>query len=301
MQITRRDFLKYCGGTAAVLGLSFTELGQLEKALADPTAPTVLWLQGSGCTGCSVSLLNRISSSAPATAGDLLLDAINLAYHPNLMAAAGDTAVAVAEQAYNKGGYILAVEGGIPTAFDGSPCWAWNYNGADVTFQDAVSDLASRAAKIVCIGNCASWGGIAALPPNPTGVMGVKALTGKTTINIAGCPTHPDWIVWSIVQLLIGASVSLDSYGRPAALFGHTVHSQCPRREDDDEGGSGDWGECLAPKGCRGQRTQGNCPSILWNGGTNWCVNANAPCIGCTNPDFPGPLPLYQAVDEGDD
>jgi hydrogenase small subunit len=45
----------------------------------------------------------------------------------------------------------------------------------------------------------------------------------------------------------------------------------------------------------------GNCPSTLWNGGVNWCINANAPCIGCTNPDFPDSRPLYQAVDEADD
>ena len=121
----------------------------------------------------------------------MLIDAINLVYHPNLMSLAGQDAVAQAEAAYKKGGYVLAVEGGVPTAFGGRACYAWTYNGMEVTFEQAVQDLADKAAGILCIGTCAAWGGIPAAPPNPTGVMGVKALTGKTTINIPGCPTSP--------------------------------------------------------------------------------------------------------------
>ena len=81
---------------------------------------------------------------------------------------------------------------------------AWTYNGVDVTFQQAVTELAAKAAKILCIGTCASFGGIPAAGPNPTGVKSVKDVTGKPTINIAGCPAHPDWIVYVIAQLLAG-------------------------------------------------------------------------------------------------
>ena len=34
MNISRRDFLKYCAGSAAALGLEFSTLGTLEKVLA---------------------------------------------------------------------------------------------------------------------------------------------------------------------------------------------------------------------------------------------------------------------------
>lgn len=289
MQISRRDFLKLVGVSAVAVGLSTTEFGQLEEALASPTAPTVLWLQGAACTGCSVSFLNRISTTAPTTAGDVLINSINLAYHPNIMAASGQSAVNIAQQVYNKGNYILVIEGGVPTMFGGKTCLAWTSNGVDVPFKDAVTTLASRAAKVICVGTCASWGGMAAAPPNPTGVQGVKALTGITTINIAGCPPHPDWIVWAIVQLLLNKAVVLDSYGRPTTLFGETVHSHCPRREtDEDSGGFGIDNHCLREHGCRGPETPGNCPSLKWNNGVNWCVDANFPCLGCTNPTFPG-------------
>ena len=287
MEITRRDFLKICGVSAATLGLSTSDLVLLEKVLANPNGPTVIWLQGTGCTGCSESFLNRISTSDPKTAADVLISSINLTYHPTLMALAGQSAVDQAKNDYNRGGYFLAVEGGVPTALGGNTCWAWTSNGQDVTFQQAILDLSSRAAGILCIGTCAAWGGMAAAPPNPTGVKGVRALTGKTTINIAGCPPHPDWIVWAVAQILLGNRISLDSYGRPRALFNRTVHDLCPRRESEEAETFGMDRLCLEELGCFGPHTIANCPVHQWNGGTNWCCDANAPCIGCTHPQFP--------------
>jgi NiFe hydrogenase small subunit HydA len=235
-----------------------------------------------------MSFLNRISTSDPNTAADVLLESINLVYHPNLMAVAGQPAAEIVKQAYSKGGYILAVEGGVPTAFGGRACWAWTYNGVDVTFQQVVKDLSAKAAGILAIGTCASYGGIPAAGPNPTAVKSVKDVTGKATINIAGCPPHPDWIVYVVAQLLLGNSIPLDSVGRPKALFNKTVHSECPRNHDPKN--------CLSSLGCRGPGTYANCPTQQWNNKTNWCVNANAPCYACTEPTFPGAASLYAVM-----
>jgi hydrogenase small subunit len=193
----------------------------------------------------------------------------------------------MAEDAYGAGGYVLAVEGGVPTKFAGNTCWAWTYNGEDVTFQQAVLDLAGRAAGILCVGTCASWGGVAAAPPNPTAVKGVSAATGKRTINIAGCPPHPEWIVWVIAQLLLGKTIALDSSGRPKTLFSKKVHERCPRKENRKSTVFGQDQLCLKELGCRGPDTRANCPVQMWNNKTNWCCDANAPCIGCTEPRFP--------------
>jgi hydrogenase small subunit len=292
MAITRRDFLKYCGLSATALGLSSIDLLRLEETLASTsaTAPKVIWLQGASCTGCSMSFLNRISTVAPTTAADVLINSIDLIYHPNIMAMAGQDAATIAEQAYNAGGYILAVEGGVPTAFGGRTCWAWNYNGVDVTFQQAVTDLASKASNILCIGTCASFGGIPAAGPNPTQVKSVAAVTNKSTINIAGCPAHPDWIVYPIAQLLAGNTIPLDASSRPTAIYGATVHSVCPRNVPPTS--SHFTTNCLSQIGCRGPGAYCNCPTNLWNNGNNWCINANAPCYACTEPTFPGTAAL---------
>jgi NiFe hydrogenase small subunit HydA len=297
MNISRRDFLKLCGASAAAIGLTATDLRLLQRALANPNAPTVIWLQGRGCTE---SFLNRISTSNPKTAADVLINSINLTYHPNLMALAGDSAVAQAQKAYNAGGYVLVVEGGVPTKYGGNACWAWSLNGQDVTFQQAVQDLSSKAAAIVCAGTCAAWGGIPAAPPNPTGVKGIKALTGKTTVNIAGCPTHPDWMVWAIVQILNGNNIPLDAYGRPKALFGSTVHEKCPRRDHSRAITYGLDNACLLYMGCQGPVTNAGCPSSLWNNGQNWCIDANARCLGCTSSTFPASR-LFPYVGGGND
>lgn len=288
MRISRRDFLKYCVSSAAILGLDATVLGKLEKALAANAGPHVLWLSGSACTGCTVSLANRISTSAPTNVADLLINVINLDFHPNLMGAAGDDAVQALRTAA-AGSYILVVEGGIPAAFGGNACVLWNENGTSVTALDAVRDLASRSIANIAVGTCASFGGVAAAAPNPTQVTGLSTAIGRQAINISGCPVHPDWIVWAIAQLLAGVTPALDSSGRPSALFSSTVHDRCPRRHDYEDNRASTYGRygCLYSLGCEGPRTRGDCPTRRWNNGVSFCVNANAPCYACTQNGFP--------------
>ena len=301
MNISRRSFLKYCGTASAALGLSAMDLIRLEKVFANPKGPTVLWLQGCGCTGCSISFLNRVSTAAPATAADLLINSINLAYHPNLMSLAGDSAVAMIKDAQAMGKYILAVEGGVPAAFNGFACTAWSDSTGEVTFQQAINDLAARASSILCIGTCASWGGIPAAPPNPAMIKSVKAATGKNTINIAGCPPHPDWIVWSISQLLLGKRMPLDKFGRPRSLYNKKVHDRCPREDNDEAQTYGMDKLCLEELGCRGHSAKCNAPRDLWNNKASWCCDANALCIGCTEPEFPGSMAFHKMGEDSEE
>lgn len=303
MKVTRREFLKYCTASAAALGLQHA-LGPLAKALAAGNGPPIIWLSASSCTGCTVSLANRISSSAPVDLADLLINTIDLAYHPNLMGAAGDLAV---ETLLNSkaGSFILAVEGGIPTLYNGKTAVLWTQNGTEVTALSAVQQLAPKAAKVLSIGTCASFGGISGANPNPTGIKSVSAATGVSTINIPGCPVHPDWVVWTIVQLLAGTTPTLDSTGRPTALFGKTVHSQCSRQDSAWATSLSQTGLCMNNLGCKGRDTYADCPTRKWNNGTNWCVGTNSSngngadslCQGCTQSGFPDKFaPLFSTM-----
>jgi hydrogenase small subunit len=295
MKVSRREFLKYCTASAAALGLT-SALGPLAKALAAGSGPPIIWLSAASCTGCTVSLANRISGTAPVDVADLLINTINLAYHPNLMGAAGDLAVETL-RTVDDGSFILAVEGGIPTIFNGKTCFLWSENGVDVTAMEAVNELAAKAAKIICVGTCSAYGGIPAGKPNPTAIKSVKALTGKSTINIPGCPPHPDWIVWTIAQLLAGKNPSLDSYGRPTALFGSYVHTNCPRKNAQWATSLSQTNRCLINLGCKGRTTKADCPTRKWNNGVNWCVGADSLCQGCTNSTFPDAYaPLFSTM-----
>jgi hydrogenase small subunit len=52
--------------------------------------------------------------------------------------------------------------------------------------------------------------------------------------------------------------------------------------------------------GCKGPWTYADCGSILWNEGANWCIGNNAPCAGCTQPEFyEGFSPLFVGEDGG--
>jgi hydrogenase small subunit len=125
MELTRRDFLKIASASALALGLNSAQLTRVERALADASSPPVLWLHGMACTGCSVSLLNAVNP----TIDQVLLNTISLKYHPTLMTAAGDMAVAAARSTAAAGGHILVVEGAIPTANGGRYCFACHRSG----------------------------------------------------------------------------------------------------------------------------------------------------------------------------
>lgn len=318
MAISRRQFLKYCNLSAAALGLSAAKLRLVEEALANPAAPSVIWLIGSACTGCSISFLNRISDKVgePASVAEVVTGAINLVFHPTIMGGAGETAVSALKQAYSKGNYILVLEGAVPTAFGGKACVVYTDNGVEVTFQQAAIELASRAAKIVCVGTCACFGGIPASGSNPTEALGVQQLVGRPTINISGCPANPDWVVWAIVQLLLGNNPALDADGRPTALYstGHTgvaepafIHDKCPRNPTNTGTAMatsfGENGHCLQNLGCRGPLTKARC-NASWNGigghtfgqvsPGHWCIGVNAQCHGCVEKTFPGPLSFFE-------
>jgi hydrogenase small subunit len=307
MSISRRSFLGYCIASAAALKLSSLDLLKLQAALANPNAPNVIWLHGSGCSGCSVSFLNRITANAsdtlPASAASVLTDSISLVYHPTLMAAAGQTASDAALQAANNGPYILIVEGGIPTAFDGACCWAWSRNGEDITIQKVVTALAPGASSIVAVGTCAAFGGVSASGVNPGTVVPLSTAINQPTLNISGCPPHPDWIVWAIAQLLanggtLPSNLPLDRHNRPLGtwpdgIYGAEVHAKCPRHDNPHAATFGIDNQCLIKLGCYGPGTMAPCPTMLWNDGSNWCIDANANCISCTEPTFPDAGDLY--------
>jgi hydrogenase small subunit len=289
------------------LGLSKFDIGLVTEALANPLGPAVIWLHGSSCTGCSVSLLNRISDKVgePATVADVLTGAIDLVFHPTIMALAGDSAVAAMKQVRSRGGYVLVLEGGVPTAYGGRCCLTYSYNGVEVTHEDVVKQYAERAAAVVCVGTCASFGGIAASGTNPTGVTRVSQVIGRPTINISGCPANPDWMVWAIVQLILGRPVTLDADSRPVDLYKRDlngkqvssfIHERCPLKETDEASRFGQSGRCLKKLGCRGPKTKARCHNC-WNGiagkGT-WCIGVGAPCHGCTEATFPGPESFFR-------
>ena len=287
--VSRRDFLKFCGEMAVILGIGSTAAPRVAKALQSLRRPSVIWLQLQECTGCVESVLR----TAEPTIGDLVLDVVSLDYQHTLMAGAGD-AVEKAKQAAmaaNKGQYLLIVTGSIPTKENG----VYTTIGGR-TAKDLLEEAASGAAAILALGACAHWGSVQAARPNPTGAVGVRdIIKNKPIVNIAGCPPIGDVVTATAVHYLtFGRLPAVDGEGRPLFAYGKRIHDQCSRRAHfdagqfvqafDDESARKGW--CLYEVGCKGPATFSPCPIFQWNTRTSWPIGAGHPCIGCTEPNF---------------
>ncbi len=285
--ISRREFVKFCAGVAATMGLPAGMAWRIAEAASNPARPPVIWLSAQECTGCTESLLR----STHPTLEQLILDAISLDYHETLCAGAGHQAEAHRQKsmAENKGKYVLVVDGSIPTKDGGIYCKV-----ADRTILDHLLEAAEGAAAIIAIGSCAAWGGIPSSGPNPTGAKGVaEILKDKTVVNIPGCPPNPYNFLTTVLHVLaFNRLPDLDAKGRPKFAYNRLIHENCERRPHFDAGRFaitfGDEGHrqgwCLYKLGCKGPETYANCPAILFGdvGAGAWPVGTGHPCFGCT-------------------
>jgi len=289
--IERRDFLKWASAVTGMLMLpaSFTPL-VADAALMMNRAP-VIWLEMQDCAGNSEALLR---SDGPKI-DEIVLDIVSLEFHETLQAAAGHQAEKQLEEAMEhfKDKYLLFVEGAIPMGMDGH---YGTIGASGETFYDHLMRVSKHAAAVVAVGSCATFGGVPAAAPNPTGAVGVMdVVKGKPLINIPACPANPANMVGVIIHyLLTGQVPELDSLLRPKFAFGYRIHDNCERRAHFDAGEFvEEWGDegaknnfCLYKMGCKGPMTFNNCSIVRYNEGVNWPVGVGRGCIGCSEPDF---------------
>jgi hydrogenase small subunit len=300
-RLERRDFMKAVTMAAAAVGLSSTAAMKVVEAASKGLKPSVIWLHFQECTGCTESLL-RTSHPAIST---LIFDLISLDYHETLSAAAGHQAEENlrATMEAHEGAYVCIVEGAIPTKDDGIYCKI-----AGRTALDLVNEVADRAGAIIAIGSCASFGGIPAADPNPTGAKGApQVLEGKTVVTIPGCPANPYNLLGTVLQFVaLGSLPELDEKGRPKFAYGRTIHEHCPRRAHFDAGRFakqfGDEGHrqgyCLYKLGCKGPATHANCSTQPFGEVPGaWPIGIGHPCVGCTEQSLAFRVPIHTTVD----
>jgi len=297
-RVSRRDFLKVCTAAAVYMGLPASMGVQLAAAATRTQLPPVIWLSGQGCTGCTESLLRPGHPSLE----HLILNQIALDYNETLNTGAGHQAEEYKKKSIqdNLNRFILVVEGAIPTKDGGIYCQVAGQN-----FVDIVKETAAKAAAVIAIGSCASWGGIPSAAPNPTGAKGVpEVLAGTTVVTIPGCPPNAYNFLSTVLYFLTFNKLpELDDKGRPKFAYGRLIHENCERRPHFDAGRFakefGDEGHrlgyCLYKLGCKGPMTYANCPSILFSdaGSGAWPVGTGHPCFGCTEQGVGFTIPLH--------
>ncbi len=300
--LSRRDFMKFSGLVAGMMGLEFVPpiraLGCLagpsparmvaDALMAKPRVP-IVWLELQDCAGCTEALSRSLAPSLV----NLVLGSISVDYQETLMAAAGFQAEAAKRDSMkaNLGKYVLVVEGSPTTGGNGVYCTIGGRGNLDL-----LREAADGAAAIICTGNCATYGGIPGALPNPTGARGVmEVIKDRPIVNIPGCPAIPEVTGGTIAHFLVmGALPATDSLKRPLTFYGHTIHDHCLRRPFYEagkfaEGFGGEdarEGECLYKLGCKGPTTYNACSSLKWMQGLSFPVQSGHPCLGCSEPHF---------------
>src|SRR5512145_1349221 len=255
---------------AAALSLPDAAAAQIAREIQRTAKPILIWLEFQDCAGNSESFLR---ASRP-TAAEVILDLLSLDYHETVMAAAGRQSRENRDRPVKEqpGGYIAVVEGSIPTGANGAYCTIGGESALDIA-----RSVCGNAAATIAIGTCATFGGLPAAAPNPTGALGVAdAVPGvKNLINLSACPANVENLTALLVYYLTFKRwPPLDHYRRPLFAYGKSIHDNCERRAHYDAGQYVEaWGDeghragyCLYKMGCKGPAAFQNCPNVKWNG-----------------------------------
>lgn len=289
--IDRRDFMKWVSATTAMLMLPPMFSPLVAEAAELMNRAPVIWLELQDCAGNSEALLR---SDGPKI-DEIVLDIISLEYHETLQAASGFQAEKQLDEAIEtfKGKFLLFVEGSIPMGMNGQ---YGTIGASGETFHDHLMRVSKDAVVVIAVGACATFGGIPAAAPNPTGAVGVMdVVKGKPLVNIPACPANPVNMVGVVMNyVLTGQLPELDSLLRPKFAFGYRIHDNCERRAHFDAGEYvEEWGDegaknnfCLYKMGCKGPMTFNNCSIVRYNEAVNWPIGVGRGCIGCSEPDF---------------
>jgi hydrogenase small subunit len=267
---------------------------------------TLLWLQAGACSGNTISLLQ----AEEPTVIDLLTDfGVELLWHPSLGPELGEAVQKILKDLTSgaKPLDIFVVEGTVVQGPNGSGRMDM-FAGRPMT--EWITELSSVASIVVGVGDCAAYGGLPTVSPNPSESTGLQfhrevkggylgkdwvSKAGLPVINIPGCPAHPDWISQIVMAVATGRAgdLTLDEYNRPSTLFTTFTHNGCTRngffeyKQSTMEFGQGTRTGCLFYElGCRGPMTHSSCNRILWNRQSSK-TRAGHPCLGCTEPQFP--------------
>jgi hydrogenase small subunit len=205
--------------------------------------------------------------------------------------------------------FVLILEGSVPNEqINGDGHWAAigvnRETGQPITTNEWLDRLAPKAAAVVAVGTCATYGGIPAMKNNPTGAMGLadylgwnwKSAGGIPIVNIPGCPAQPDNITETLMYLVFALAgmaplPELDDALRPKWLFERTAHESCNRAAFYEMGNfATEYGSdhrCLVKLGCKGPVVKCNVPLRGWVNGIGGCPNVGGICMACTMPGFP--------------
>lgn len=273
----------------------------------------LIWIIGQTCEGNTMALLN---GSDPDFFTFLEQNNINLLYHPTISPAFGEEAQQIFDDCLSGKTpvHLFVVEGAVPTREGHGDYFRLH---GKIMGKEMIKNFAEQSMLTIALGACASFGGVPNTPPNESGAVGLqwdhysmsgflgkeyRSQIGMPVINIPGCPAHPDWFMRTVEAFTSGKGVQLDKFNRPKDIFKEKVHRGCNACEFNDAKIYAkeftDIGCLGKEKGCKGKIVNGDCNTRLWYN-TSSCTRSGHPCIGCTDPGFPGSMLPFDRKDTG--
>jgi hydrogenase small subunit len=174
---------------------------------------------------------------------EVVLEVVAIEWAYIVMAGAGDVSNDYLLSIVQDGGYVLMMDGAIPTNGAGNYCKIMDVKGditlrpdwptaatpyvhtytttettngippgqtrTEVTMAAASLWLANNANAVVCMGTCNSWGGIPAAKGGKTGAKSgwewINQINGmnKVIANVPGCAPNPDWFIHTVAAYIL--------------------------------------------------------------------------------------------------
>jgi len=283
------------------------------QAATEAVTAHVLWVTvGLSCEGDSVAMTSATNPSLEDIIQGVIPGMPRVVIHNQVIAfETGEEYIQAwydAEQG-KLDPFVLVIEGSLGNEqINGEGHWSgFGVNPETeqpITVNEWIDRLAPKAAAVVAVGTCATYGGIPAMKNNPTGAMGVPDYLGwkwrskanLPVVCIPGCPAQPDNMTEVLMYLVfhlagLAPAPDLDEQLRPKWLFGRTVREGCNRAGFVEEGQfATEYGSdhrCLVKLGCKGPVVKCNVPIRGWVNGVGGCPNVGGICMACTMPGFP--------------
>src|SRR5262249_21296425 len=235
------------GGGVATQPLEFVPNQHATEAV---TAHVIWMTTGLSCDGDSVAMTSATSPSLE----DIVLGTIpgmpRVIVHNPVLAFENGAEFMQAwfdAEAGKLDPFVLVLEGSVPNEKingegHGAAMGTDPSTGQPITTNEWLDRLAPKAAAVVALGTCATYGGIPAMQNNPTGAMGLldylgwnwRSKAGLPVVCIPGCPAQPDNTTETLMYLVfclagMAPPPDLDEAHRPRWLFARSVHESCNR------------------------------------------------------------------------
>lgn len=221
LSLGRRDFYKFCGHVASILGLGESSVTDVADVLTSERIPRLVWFHYAPCIGCTEAFLNDSNPWIDA----ILLNTITVELDSIVLSPSRQLReIGKIRSRIGTGEYICVIEGSLPS----NHAAVRNTMAGNAALQ-TIEEVCSRSIATVLLGDCSRKGShIASLCCSPYVGDHAECPPEKPVVHVPGCPPDPSTFVASLTNILLTKrSNRIDETYRWNELCRTENHSGC--------------------------------------------------------------------------